>query len=283
VTAAPVTATTAHRQRRPRPRARYRVGESVLTFVDHARHRRLLTIVRYPNVPGRFPLIVFGHGFAVTPAPYSALLTAWARAGYVVAAPVFPFGNADAPGGPNERDLVSQPRDMSFVITRMLADSAARSGVLAGRIDPRKVAVSGQSDGGDTALAVGYDPRYRDDRVGAGVILSGAEIPYRGAIHFSSPSPPLLAMQGTADTINPPSFTSTFFDAAPSPKYLVRLLGAPHLPPYTEMEPQLAIVERTSIAFLDYYLKGRPGALRQMATAATVEGTVALTADPPVR
>src|SRR5207302_410071 len=101
-----------------------------------------------------------------------------------------------APGGPNEQDLVNQPRDMSFVITRLLAQSGARSGYLAGRIDPRKVAVSGQSDGGDTALAVGFDPRYQDDRVGAAVILSGAEIPFLSKIRFSSPSPPLLAIQG---------------------------------------------------------------------------------------
>jgi dienelactone hydrolase len=267
---------------KPRPRAPYAVSERELTFTDNARRRRLVTIVRFPKAPGRFPLIVFGHGFAVTPAPYSALLHAWARAGYVVAAPVFPFGNANAPGGPNEQDLVNQPRDVSFVITRMLADTAARSGVLAGRIDPRKIAVSGQSDGGDTALAVAYDPRYRDARVGTSVILSGAEIPYLSPIHFSSPSPPLLAMQGTADTINPPSFTSTFFDVAPPPKYLVRLIGAPHLPPYTDMQPQLGIVERTSLAFLDYYLKGRPEALRRMAAAATVPGTAELTADPPI-
>ncbi len=285
VASAPVTTTNAAPPPRPqpRPRAPYAVGERVLTFVDSARRRRLVTIVRYPKAPGRFPLIVFGHGFAVTPAPYSALLRAWARAGYVVAAPVFPFGNANAPGGPNEQDLVNQPRDMSVVITRMLADSATRSGALAGRIDPRKVAVSGQSDGGDTALAAAYDARYRDARIGAAVILSGAEIPFLDKIQFSSPSPPLLATQGTADTINLPSATSMFFDAAPPPKYLVRLLGAPHLPPYTDMQPQLGIVERTSLAFLDYYLKGRPGALKRMAAAATVPGTAALAADPPVR
>jgi hypothetical protein len=89
-------------------------------------------------------------------------------------------------------------------------------------------------------------------------------------------------MQGTADTINVPSSTSTFFDAAPPPKYLVRLIGAPHLPPYTDMQPQLGIVERTSVAFLDHYLKGRPSALRRMAAAARIPGTAELTADPPV-
>ena len=63
---------------------------------------------------------------------------------------------------------------------------------------------------------------------------------------------------------------------------LVRLLGAPHLPPYTDMEPQLGIVERVTIDFLRYYLEGRPGALKRMAAAATVPGTATLTAHPPV-
>ncbi len=82
---------------------------------------RWSTVIRYPTrATGPLPLIVFGHGFAVTPAYYFRLLRAWARAGYVVAAPVFPLENANAPGGPNESDLVNQPRDMSFVITSML-------------------------------------------------------------------------------------------------------------------------------------------------------------------
>jgi dienelactone hydrolase len=255
----------------------------VLTFMDPSRGRRLVTIVRYPRAPGPFPLVVFGHGFAVTPAPYAALLSAWARAGYVVAAPVFPLGNENAPGGPNEQDLVNQPRDMSFAITRLEAASAARAGFLAGLIDPRRVAVSGQSDGGDTALAVAYDARFRDRRVRAAVILSGAEIPYLSAVRFSAPSPPLLATQGTADPINPPPFTYKFFDAAPPPKYLVKLLGAPHLGPYTDMQPQLGIVERVSLAFLDRYLKGVQPALARMAAEGSVPGTATITADPAIR
>jgi dienelactone hydrolase len=280
-----VTATTPAPPPRPKPQrkphAPFAVAERTVTFVDAARGRRLVTIVRYPKAPGPFPLIVFGHGFAVTPAPYAALLRAWARAGYVVAAPVFPLGNANAPGGPNEQDLVNQPKDMSFVITRLEADAAARSGFLAGRVNPRRIAVSGQSDGGDTALAAAYDPRFRDPRVGAAVILSGAEIPFLSPIQFSS-GPPLLAIQGTADTINPPPLTYTFYAAAPPPKYLVKLLGAPHLPPYTDMQPQLGIVERVSLAFLAHYLAGSAGALKQIVAAADVPGVATISADPPV-
>ncbi len=67
-------------------------------------------MVRYPSTcTDRCPLIVFGHGFAVTPAYYWRLLRSWAQAGYVVAAPVFPLENQHAPGGPNEADLANQP------------------------------------------------------------------------------------------------------------------------------------------------------------------------------
>jgi len=255
----------------------------VLTFVDHSRRiglpgrpaepRRLVTVVRYPeHAAGPFPLVVFGHGFAVTPAIYWRLLRAWAQAGYVVAAPVFPLGNAHAPGGPDEADIVNQPRDMSFVITRLLAASARRRGPLTGLIDPNRVAVSGQSDGGETALAVAYDRYYRDRRVRAAIILSGAEIPGVGGFDFPSGSPPLLAAQGTADTINQPRFTYAFFRLAPRPKYLLKLLNAQHLPPYTYEQPQLSIVERVTVAFLDRYLKGAPRGIARMIAAGDVPG-----------
>jgi predicted dienelactone hydrolase len=224
--------------------------------------------------------VVFGHGFAVMPSIYSQLLEAWARAGYVVAAPIFPLANADAPGGPNESDLPNQPRDVSFVITSMLALSGERQGPLAGMLDPAEIGVSGQSDGGDTALTVTYNGSFRDPRIRAAVILSGQEIPGVGGYDFPAPSPPLLATQGLADTINLPDTTFAFWNEAPAPKYLLTLPGAPHLGPYTGAQPQLAIVERVTVAFLDHYLKGERGALARMEAAGHVPGLAALQAEP---
>jgi dienelactone hydrolase len=288
------------------PASSFAVGLRVLRLVDSSRTielpngtiepRTLLTYVRYPavgapdgtdlvNAPavhsgGPFPLVVFGHGFAVTPGLYARMLQSWARAGYVVAAPVFPLENANAPGGPNEADLIDQPADMRFVISRMLAANSASSGPLAGLIDPKAIAVAGQSDGGDTALAVAYDPSFRDPRVSAAAILSGAEIP--GTVGFAFPhgGPPLLATQGTADTVNPPSATNAFFEAAQPPKYLLSLIGAEHLPPYSDQQPQLAIVERVTIAFFDGYLKHRQGALKRLVSLGGVPGTASIDADP---
>jgi fermentation-respiration switch protein FrsA (DUF1100 family) len=291
---------------RPAPPASFAVGLRVLPLVDTSRTiqlpngstepRTLLTYVRYPalgapsrtdvsNAPaaradGPFPLVIFGHGFAVTPGLYASLLQAWARAGYVVAAPVFPLENQNAPGGPNESDLTNQPADMRFVISQLLAASAASSGPLAGLIDPTRIAATGQSDGGDTALALSYNRDFRDPRIGAAIILSGAEMPGVGGFTFLPGSPPLLATQGTADTVNPPYLTSTFFEAARRPKFLLSLLGAEHLPPYSVEQPQLSIVERATRAFLDSYLKHEPGAQQRLLVVGNVPGTATLLAQP---
>jgi dienelactone hydrolase len=279
----------------------FAVGEIVVRFIDTSRTvrfpkqarqpRPLVTVIRYPAAgdpsqvdvrgaapatsAGPFPLIVFGHGFNVTPAIYARLLEAWARAGYVVAAPVFPLTNHNAPGGADESDIVNQPGDMSFVITQMLAASGLANGILAGLVNPHEIAVSGQSDGGETALATAYDSYYLDRRVDAAVILSGAELPTPG-FYFPRPSPPLLATQGTADVINQPHYTYQFFHAAPAPKFLLRLLGAPHLGPYTDEEPQLGVVEQVTVAFLDRYLKHLPGARARLWAAGDVPGIARL-------
>jgi predicted dienelactone hydrolase len=280
----------------------FAVGKIVITFTDKSRGvtlpgrrhgpRVLRTVIRYPaigdpsqldvrdappaSVDGPFPVIVFAHGFEATPDTYSRLMRAWAQAGYVVAAPTFPLTNANAPGGAKESDLVNQPRDMSFVISRMLARNAGGYGVLSGLINPNEIAVAGHSDGGSTALAVAYNRHYVDHRIRAAVILAGAEIPGVFGYSFPAPSPPLLAVQGTADTSNVPASTRTYYRLAPSPKFLLSLLGAGHGPPYIAQPPQLSIVEQVTSAFLDAYVKGLSTAPSQMWSAGNVSGVAKL-------
>ncbi|MHB8533480.1 MAG: alpha/beta hydrolase family protein [Solirubrobacteraceae bacterium] len=251
------------------------VGIRSLRLYDRSRGRLLVTQLLYPAVArhpvnaevgaparaGPFPLIVFGHGFAVTPSPYRPLLARWVRAGYVVAAPLFPRGNEHAPGGPYEPDLPNQPQDMIFVI-QTLRRLAAAGGQLAGLLSAR-VAVAGQSDGGDTALAAAFDPAYHSPRIDAAVILSGAEDPFAARVR-PRPGTPLLATQGTADTVNLPSETFAYFDAAAPPKYLLLLEGAEHQAPYTQRGAELDAVARTTTAFLDRYLRGESGPLAKL-------------------
>jgi len=262
---------------------------SVLHLVDKSRKIRLpdgrvvprpvTTYLWYPPAADRAgpsPLVVFGHGFATTPFRYRRLLRAWAASGYLVAAPLFPLENAHAPGGPDESDLVNQPRDMSFVITRLLAASASPASPLHGLVDPARIAVAGQSDGAETAFGMAYERPWHDRRVRAAVILSGAELGRR--IPLVSHRTPLLAVQGTADRINPLVYTLDLFHAVGRPKFLLLLWHAGHLGPYTVPGARLAAVEHVSLAFLDHYLG--TGSLGAIARAAARLRSDTLTSEP---
>jgi dienelactone hydrolase len=261
----------------------------VLQLVDTSRRIRLpsgrrvprpvTTYLWYPPVAdgnGPWPLVVFGHGFASTPFVYRRLLRAWADAGYLVATPVFPLGNAHAPGGPDENDIVNQPCDVSFVITQLLAASASGVSPLHGLVDPSRVAVAGQSDGAMTAFATAYERPWRDRRVRAAVVLSGAELGRH--VPLVRRAAPLLAVQGTADHVNEPKYTLELFHAVARPKFLLLLRRADHLGPYTAPGARLAAVERVSIAFLNRYLGHGP--VRAIEQAARRLRTATLTSDP---
>jgi fermentation-respiration switch protein FrsA (DUF1100 family) len=245
--------------------------------------RTVVTIVRYPAVgppsasdlpnalperaAGPFPLVVFSHGYRLAPYTYTRLLRAWAHAGYVVAAPFFPLTNAEAPVV-DRSDLSNQPQDLRFVITRLLV---RRDAPLGGLIDGTRIALGGHSDGVDTALAVAYG-NPPDPRFAAALGFSGAEISAFTGFSGSPRGIPLLAVQGTADAVNSPSNTYSYFGSAARPKYLLKLLGAEHTAPYQDEQAHLAIVARVSTAFLNTYLKGAASSSAQLAALGSVPG-----------
>jgi predicted dienelactone hydrolase len=274
------------------PRGPFAVGLLVLRLIDRSRlidgkPRTLVTVVRYPAVGapsatdlpnaraqrdgGPFPLVVFAHGYRLAPYTYTRLLQAWAHAGYVVAAPFFPLTNADAPVV-DRSDLSNQPQDLRFVVSRL---PAQRGAPLGGLIDGTRIALGGHSDGVDTALGVVYGKRP-DPRVKAALGFSGAEIAAFTGFSGSPRGVPLLAAQGTSDSVNSPSGTYSYFADAPRPKYLLKLLGAEHTAPYQDEQPHLAIVARVSTAFLDRYLKGEASAGSGLAALGSVPDRSAL-------
>ncbi|MGH9071831.1 MAG: alpha/beta hydrolase family protein, partial [Acidimicrobiales bacterium] len=158
-------------------------------------------------VPGAHPLIVFAEGFDALPGYYSDLLDAWAKAGFVVAAPIFPgTSGSTAPGQLNENDDLRQPAEVNFVISSLLSLNGSAGNLLYNLLDPSSIGLAGHSDGGDTVSAVSYNPCCYSSRIGATAILSGTELPgVAPGSYFTSPNPsPLLVVQGQADTINPP-------------------------------------------------------------------------------
>lgn len=272
----------------PRP---YAVGWTELNLVDPSRPtgstpgRKLPTLVFYPAVgtnpaaeipgaPGLYhswPLVVFAHGYNVTPLTYHDLLHHLASAGFVVAAPSFPL---EAAGGPlDESDLSNEPADIKFVITEVLA-AGRGPGVLTGMIDPAKIGLAGHSDGGEAVLGEAYLPGIADARVGPVVAMSAAGI-LNGNRLPASPKHPLLVVQGTADTINPPAKADALFASAPSPKAYLHLLGAGHLPPIADPNQWRPVVEATIVDWFDAWFSGpnQASAAGRLGHDANVGGT----------
>ena len=272
--------------KRPAATGPFAVGSVTHTFVDTSRptmahggataqaSRALVTDIFYPAtgqpgpVPhpgaaaeravGPFPLVVYAHGTGGSKAETTALLASWAAAGYVVAIPEFPLTNSHTPGGSDISDYTNQPGDVSFIIDQMLR--APPSG-LAGMVDAALVGVSGLSLGGVTAMGVAFNSCCLDRRVKAAVIMAGLTLPYPGGTYFAqAASPPVLFIQGSADPTVAPDTSVSLYNQAKPPKALVTIVGGTHSSPYEgyQLTPQVGLVSRISVGFLDRYLKGLP-------------------------
>jgi fermentation-respiration switch protein FrsA (DUF1100 family) len=274
----------------------YRVGQRQVTFTEPAHtgragqylgQRTLVTQVWYPRASGAagpFPVVMFGPGFAQCADAYSDLLRAWASAGYVVAAVSFPRTNCYLGAEAYEPDLVNQPGDMSYALSRLLALSAQPHNAFSGLLNAREVAAAGQSDGGDTVAAVAANTCCTDRRFKAVAVLSGAEWPPMPGRYFPGGAPPMLFTQGSADTINPPWTSVQLYRADDDgTRYYLDLFGASHLVPYEGTNPVERLVTRVTLAFFDRYVLGQAGALKTMTGEGNVRGAAALVAggQPP--
>ena len=220
---------------------------------------------------------MFAPGFMQCGTRYSDLLQAWASAGYVVAVVNFPRTDCQVGTAAYEPDLVNQPADMSYVLSRLLALSAQPHQFFTGLLDRREVAAAGQSDGGDTVAALAANACCTDHRLAAVAVLSGAEWPPMPGRYFPDGAPPMMFVQGSADTINPPWTSVQLYTAdRDSTRYYLDLYGADHMVPYTGTNPTELLVAKVTLAFFDRYVLGRAGAQATMTSSGNVSGTAAL-------
>jgi dienelactone hydrolase len=268
---------------------RFRVGRLQLTLAEPPHTgpagrrlgtRDLLTVIHYPlATTGPLPLLVFAPGFMQCGAPYSDLLQYWASAGYVVATVNFPLTDCRA-AAPDEQDLVNQPADMSYAISRLL--ELRLPDPLAGRLAPAEIAVAGQSDGGDTVAALAAAACCTDHRVRAAAVLSGAEWPPMPGPYFprGAAVPPMLFTQGTADTVNPPWTSVQLYRADRNrARFYLTLLGADHTTPYWGSNAAERTVASATLAFFDDFVLDQPVAWTALTRAVRVTGTANLTSD----
>jgi predicted dienelactone hydrolase len=272
------------------------VGRQQLTITEPARAvpgsrplgpRALLLQLWYPATGpsagpatgGPFPLLLFAPGYQQCADPYGDLLTSWASAGYVVAATDFPRSDCKAAATADEADLVNQPADMSYALTRLLALSQRPGNVVSGLLTPHEVGAAGQSDGGDTVAALAANTCCANHHLTAVAVLSGAEWAPMPGKYFAASAPPMLFTQGSADTVNPPWQSRQLYDGDGSAaRYYLDLAGADHTGPYWGTTRAERVVAQVTIAFFDRYVLGQRAALGAMTRAGNVPGRATLVA-----
>jgi predicted dienelactone hydrolase len=230
---------------------------------------------------GPFPLIVFAHGLGADPLDYQSLLSYWAAAGFVVAAPQFPLTSDHTPGGTDEGDVVNQPGDISFVITSVLKEAATAGDPLSGLVDSHEIGAAGHSNGAITTLALAADTCCLDRRIKAAEILAGDEVSFPGGHFDFATAPPLLLVHGTADALLPYPQAIAIYNQARGPKALLTIKGGSHESAAGFSAPSAASVRRTTTDFFAAYVAGDRAALNRFPTDAQ-KGATTLRFSPKV-
>jgi predicted dienelactone hydrolase len=154
----------------------------------------------YPkSLEGRHPLLVFIHGLMSSRYGCTYLAEHLASYGTIVLSADYPLTNFKAPGGPNYRDVVNQPADVSFLIDRALT-LQAQERPFKGEIDPERIGAFGISLGGATATLTAFHPEWRDHRVAAAISVAGPGDIF-GPRFFDHAAVPFLMIAGTSDAI----------------------------------------------------------------------------------
>jgi dienelactone hydrolase len=211
--------------------------------------------------------VLFSHGLTSEPSAYASVLTAWAQAGFVVAAPAYPH-TALGVGDFDPLDVVNQPADASSVISQMSALNANPGDALRGRIDTTRIAAAGHSAGGITT--VGLFTGSRDDRLDAGIVLSGQRVL---KTPFTGPAAPLLFVHGKLDTTVAYAHGLAAFNAVPWSRAMLTVTKGSHVSITKDFGPVIA----TTTDFLRWSLYGDAAAKVRLKGDATNGGVATLT------
>lgn len=193
--------------------AQYQVGHTTITFNDPARTggfgsgggsgRQIQTEIYYPantageNVAvasGQFPVITFGHGFAMSWDAYTNIWQHYAARGYVLA---FPRTEGGLIPGPSHGDFGT---DLKQVSDKMLGLNANAGSIFNGKI-LQKAAIMGHSMGGGASFLAAANNTNIETVIG----LAPAETNPSAITAASNVSVPALVFSGSADGVTPPA------------------------------------------------------------------------------
>jgi dienelactone hydrolase len=162
---------------------------------------------------GEYPLVLFSHGMGGYRMQSSFLMTHLASWGFVVAAPEHPergLAIIVETGVPAGDDGAATLRATLSLLER---ENQRSGSFLEGRLDMKKVAVTGHSAGGAAVLAVAVEPEFRawmTYATGGGGYTSG-----------EGPDKPSFMMAGMNDEIALPAYIERGYERqAPEKRYL---------------------------------------------------------------
>ncbi len=266
-----------------------------LTVHDAARNRDIPVRVYLPANTAPEPVVLFSHGLGGSRAGSVFLGEHWAARGYVAVFLQHPGSDdsvwKDEPVRERMRamnqaasldNFLLRVQDVPAVLNQFEIWNAAKTNQLAGRLDLKKVGMSGHSFGAVTTeavsgetLPVGGQP-FTDPRIRAAIAFSPSSPKTGGAEKaFGSVKIPWMLMTGTKDVApigdtDVASRLAVYPALHGAPKYEVVLYNAEHSaftdrPLPGDREPRNPnhhrVILALSTAFWDAYLRGDAGAL----------------------
>lgn len=257
--------------------AQFAIGNTTQLYIDAERNNREIpTILHYPAennatdatpVGENHPLIIVGHGFAMTPNAYINLVEILVPLGYVVALPATETSIIPAPSP------IEFGRDIHFLANFIRQQAAEDNTFFLFNKVGSKVAISGHSMGGGSAmLAAGIKESDFDAYIGfASAEMNPSAVEAAGLLTEL----PLLLFSGTNDGITPPAnHQDLMYNAANTAcKLQVYITGGGHCyfanpnvacdfgeslsppGPSISREKQQEITGRYLIPWLNYHLK----------------------------
>ena len=208
--------------------AQFQVGSQVITYNDPARNNRAIECeIYYPadvagaNVAlavGEFPVIVFGHGFAMQVGAYPNWWNEFVPEGYIIVLPTTE-GSFLAP------DHAAFGADLQFLVNEMQSQGNNNQSPFFNRLNGRS-AIMGHSMGGGATFLAAEGFTGADCIVG----LAPAETNTSAIGAAANVSTPALIFSGTADGVTPPAdHQIPIYDALTSDcKYFVSITEGSH-------------------------------------------------------
>lgn len=214
----------------------YEIGHTTITFNDPSRTggfgsgggpgRQIQTEIYHPAdisgtdvnlAAGEYPVVIFGHGFAMTWDAYANIWESLVPEGYIVA---FPRTEGGFLPSHDEFDA-----DLSLLVSRIQAENSSASSLFNGHV-LSKTAIMGHSMGGGATILAAENNTAITTIIG----LAPAETNPSAIQAASNVSVPALIFSADEDAVTPAAahHTPIYNDLTSSCKYFINILGGGH-------------------------------------------------------